>query len=54
MRNSSLAMFLLASVSVAACSGHKPPEIAYDDLPKPATTLPDPPKPEEIVQIPQP
>ena len=54
MRNSSLAMFLLASVSVAACSGHKPPEIAYDDLPKPATKLPDPPKPVEIVQIPQP
>ena len=54
MRNSSLTLLLLASVSVAACSGYKPPEITYDDLPKPATKLPDPPKPVEIVQIPQP
>jgi type IV secretion system protein VirB9 len=54
MRVRSLAIFLLAGTSLGACSTWKPPAIKYDDTPKQAVLAPDPPKPVEIVQLPQP
>lgn len=55
MRRSIPLAALLGSVSLAGCA-HKftPPEIAYDDTPRPATLAADPPKPVQIVQVPQP
>jgi type IV secretion system protein TrbG len=47
-------ILLLAGTSLGACSTWKPPEIKYDDTPKQAVLAPDPPKPVEIVQLPQP
>ena len=55
MRIASLATLLLASVSLGACAtAWKPPEISYDDTPKPAVLQPDPPKPVQIVELPKP
>jgi type IV secretion system protein VirB9 len=54
MRAAPLAILLLAGTSLSACSTWKPPEIKYDDTPKQAVLTPDPPKPVEIVQLPQP
>jgi P-type conjugative transfer protein TrbG len=54
MRSISLIALLLGSVSLGACSTWKPPEISYDDTPLPAVLQPDPPKPVEIVELPQP
>jgi type IV secretion system protein VirB9 len=54
MRVRSLAILLLAGTSLGACSTWKPPAIKYDDTPKQAVLTPDPPKPVEIVQLPQP
>jgi P-type conjugative transfer protein TrbG len=54
MRHLPLVAALLGSVSLGACSTWKPPEISYDDTPRPAVLQPDPPKPVEIVQLPQP
>ena len=55
MRIASLATLLLASVSLGACAtDYKPPEISYDDTPKPAVLQPDPPKPVQIVELPKP
>jgi P-type conjugative transfer protein TrbG len=54
MRAAPLAILLLASTSLGACSTWKPPEITYDDTPRQAVLAPDPPKPVEIVQLPQP
>ncbi len=54
MRVRSLAILLLAGTSLGACSTWKPPAIKYDDTPKQAVLAPDPPKPVEIVQLPQP
>ena len=54
MRAAPLALLLLAGTSLGACSTWKPPEITYDDTPKQAVLAPDPPKPVEIVQLPQP
>jgi type IV secretion system protein VirB9 len=47
-------MFMLVSASLADCGMWKPPEINYDDTPRQAVRLPDPPKPVHIVQLPQP
>jgi P-type conjugative transfer protein TrbG len=55
MRIPPLTLALVASVSLAACSSAwKPPEISYDDTPRPAVLLPDPPKSKQIVQVPKP
>jgi type IV secretion system protein VirB9 len=54
MRAAPLAILLLAGTSLGACSTWKPPAIKYDDTPKQAVLAPDPPKPVEIVQLPQP
>ncbi len=55
MRRPILISLLLGSASLAGCA-HKftPPEIAYDDTPRPAVLAADPPKPVQIVQVPQP
>ena len=45
---------LLASASLSGCAHFTPPEIAYDDIPKPAALEPDPPKSVQIVTVPQP
>jgi type IV secretion system protein VirB9 len=54
MRIPPLTLPLLASVSLAACSDWKPPEISYDDTPRPAVLQPEPPKPVKIVELPKP
>lgn len=55
MRTLSIITLLLASVSLGACSTTmKPPAISYDDTPKPAVLVPDPPKAVEIVELPLP
>ena len=54
MRLHTLSAVLLSSVSLAACVTFKPPEISYDDDPKPALLQSDPPKPVEVVEIPKP
>jgi len=54
MRAGSLAILLLASTSLGACSTWTPPKITYDDSPREAVLTPDPPKPVEIVELPEP
>ena len=44
---------LLSSSLLGACSTFKPPEIAYDDLPIPASLQGDPPGPVKIVEVPK-
>lgn len=44
----------LLALAVAACSTFKPPEISYDEDPKPAIFQGEPPKPVQIVEIPKP
>jgi type IV secretion system protein VirB9 len=54
MRPHSLVLLLLASVSLAGCAQTwKPPEISYDDTPRPAVLERDPPKAVRIVEIPK-
>lgn len=54
MRLRTLHIILACSAAQAACSTFKPPEISYDDDPKPAVFLADPPKPVRVVEIPKP
>jgi type IV secretion system protein TrbG len=54
MRPFPLSILLLTSVSLGACFPWTPPEISYDDTPRPAVLQPDPPKPVQIVEVPQP
>jgi P-type conjugative transfer protein TrbG len=55
MRALTLSTLMLASASLGACAtAGKPPEIKYDDVPKQAVLQPDPPKPVQIVELPQP
>ena len=53
MRTLPLATLLLASASLGACSTWKPPAITYDDTPRQAVLLPDPPKPVQVVEVPK-
>ena len=53
MRPHALAIVLLSSVALAACT-FKPPKIRYDDELKPAVLQPEPPKPVKVVEIPKP
>ena len=49
------ATVLLASFSLGACAtAWKPPQITYDDTPRPAVLQPDPPRPVQVVAIPTP
>ncbi len=50
----SLMLVGLASSALGACAHYTPPEIRYDDVPKPAVLAADPPKLVQIVQLPQP
>jgi type IV secretion system protein TrbG len=54
MRPHSLFMVFLSSVALTACATFKPPEISYDDDPKPALFENEPPRPVEVVEIPKP
>jgi type IV secretion system protein VirB9 len=55
MRPLAISSLLLASLSLAACaSTWKPPEISYDNTPKPAVLQAEPPKPVQIVELPRP
>ncbi|MFT8764135.1 MAG: P-type conjugative transfer protein TrbG [Gluconobacter potus] len=45
-------MILLAPL--AACSSWKPPVIKYDDTPRQAVLTPEPPKPVQVVEVPEP
>jgi len=49
-----LSILLLSSVSLGACSTWTPPEIKYDDKPIAAVQQPDPPKPVQVIAVPQP
>jgi len=55
MRHLPLIALLLSSVALVACSTTwKPPEISYDDTPRPAMLQPEAPKPVQIVEVPKP
>jgi type IV secretion system protein TrbG len=54
MRALPLATFLLASAALGACSTYKPPTISYDNAPHEAVLAPAPPKPVQVVELPQP
>lgn len=45
---------LIGTVSLAGCATYKPPRISYDDAPRAAVLLPNPPKPVDIIQVPTP
>ena len=54
MHNTHLPIYLLACFSLTACSTWKPPEISYDNTLQQAVRAPGPPKPVQIVELPQP
>jgi type IV secretion system protein VirB9 len=54
MRLHTLYIALLSSVALTACATFRPPEISYDDDPKPAVFHGEPPRPVEVVEIPKP
>jgi P-type conjugative transfer protein TrbG len=54
MRAAPLAILLLAGTSLGACSTWTPPKITYDNTPREAVLTPDPPKPVQIVELPEP
>ena len=54
MRSLRLLALLLAGTALSACATVKPPAISYDDTPRPAVLQPEPPKPVQIVELPQP
>jgi P-type conjugative transfer protein TrbG len=54
MRPLAISSLLLASLSLGACAtAWKPPEISYDNTPKPAVLEAEPPKPVQIVELPK-
>lgn len=54
MRPLAISSLLLASLSLGACATTwKPPQINYDNTPKPAVLQADPPKPVQIVELPK-
>ena len=54
MRLHTLYTVLSSSVALTACATFKPPEISYDDDPRPAVFQGEPPRPVEVVEIPKP
>jgi len=55
MRPLAISSLLLTSLSLGACAtAWKPPQISYDNTPKPAVLQADPPKPVQIVELPKP
>ncbi len=53
MCSRSITILMLAGTALSACSPWKPPQIAYDDTPRPAVLQPDPPKPVEVLEMPK-
>jgi type IV secretion system protein VirB9 len=54
-RKAGLPALLVCASALAGCAtAHRPPEISYDDTPKPALLAPDPPKPVQVVELPEP
>jgi len=53
MRRTLTLAALLGSASLGGCAHYTPPEINYDDTPKPAVLASDPPKPVQIVTVPK-
>lgn len=56
IRSGAVPALLLSGLALAGCSSFTPPEITYDDPTKmqPAVLQPDPPRPVEVVALPQP
>ena len=54
MQHKILPFLLLGTAALAGCSTYRPPQISYDDTPRPAVLLPDPPKPVDVIQVPIP
>lgn len=52
-RKPALPALLVCAIALSACAASKPPQISYDD-PQPAVLQAEPPKPVQIVEIPQP
>jgi len=48
-----LVTLLLGSMSLGACSTWPPPDIHYDNTPKPAVLQAEPPKPVQVVEVPR-
>ena len=48
MRRTLILSALVGSASLAGCAHYTPPEISYDDTPKPAVLAADPPKSVQI------
>ena len=44
---------LLGAMALSGCASFRPPPISYDDPPEPAMLEPEPPKPEQIVEVPK-
>ncbi|RFD19518.1 P-type conjugative transfer protein TrbG [Komagataeibacter melaceti] len=53
MRVLSLVPLLLATGPLCACATWKPPAVPYDNTPRQAVRLPEPPKPVQVVALPQ-
>ncbi|BCK76798.1 conjugal transfer protein trbG [Acetobacter aceti NRIC 0242] len=49
-----IAPFMILLAPLAACSSWKPPAIRYDDTPRQAVFTPEPPKPVQVVALPEP
>lgn len=49
-----IAPFMILLAPLAACSSWKPPAIRYDDAPRQAILTPEPPKPVQVVEVPEP
>ncbi|MFP2874108.1 P-type conjugative transfer protein TrbG [Acetobacter tropicalis] len=49
-----IAPLMLLLAPLAACSSWKPPAIRYDDTPRQAVLTPEPPKPVQVVALPEP
>jgi len=54
MRARSPLAVLLSATALAGCSTFTPPEISYDDIPKPAALEAEPPRPIHVVAVPTP
>lgn len=53
-RPASLALSVFAATALTGCATWKPPEIAYDNDPVPATLVPEPPRPVQVVEVTRP
>jgi P-type conjugative transfer protein TrbG len=53
-RKAGFPALLVSASALAGCTTYKPPRISYDDTPRQAVLLPDPPKPVDIIQVPTP